>query len=741
MEMRRLLVKTDDWLTSQRQDRTCVEITTEETQLSIRNVKEEDAGPFSCISDGKQYEHRLLVFSVSARPSSELELNSEAELHCRMQGTWFCMISENGMSYNESLTIVVKVPATTKPSPTENSKSNHKPDSTPCSTKDPLSWWIWVAVGVGCFVVILLMTCVIVLCKRLQRRKKKHLRMKNGRLRPTQYCKCNTGTAAARPQHGRGKRSHRPSLCSPLVFKRSCHQIRVPANAERCVILEGLNETHVFMCCLADSDICPACVNYGHFGTSQPLLVSEMKNLIEKILIFISVLFSTRADEVVYAQVGHDVPLNPPMNNPKLYLNWKFAKHETDLAWRNPLGGKGVSTDEIWKNSLSLSGDSLVISSIKAEQFGTYICKLSQGQTLISTVTIQLRKLSVSAPSPLLPGESLSLSCNPEVPQGQNKPIIHWVNPQNKKVQQKNDLLTVNVVSQDHGQWTCVVSNNPKEHNATVSVVVLGLSQPPLQTVYTSKMSSLTLPCSTHSGVSWEHIKAKDIQKVSWEFSPKLPSGFNSGGTEKLLSFSLETLTWDKVAFKDLKPVGDAQKGNLSLNRGKGREDDRGNYTCQLQFKNGVILKSTVHVEVLSISASPGTELLSGQQLNLTCSAGDQLPSHLQLKWTGPEDSSLKSDPQGPHFTIPEVGTGDSGRWKCELLEGKTHLTSDVIKLKIEPRLSVWMLVTICSAAAIVILILIVVFIFYLRRQRRVRHLRHRLCKCQNPKPKGFYRT
>lgn len=34
-----------------------------------------------------------------------------------------------------------------------------------------------------------------------------------------------------------------------------------------------------------------------------------------------------------------------------------------------------------------------------------------------------------------------------------------------------------------------------------------------------------------------------------------------------------------------------------------------------------------------------------------------------------------------------------------------------------EPKLSVWMLVIICSAAVVVILILILIFIFYRRRQ------------------------
>lgn len=36
---------------------------------------------------------------------------------------------------------------------------------------DQLDWWVWVAVGLGGLVVVLLMVFVIVMCKRIRRRK------------------------------------------------------------------------------------------------------------------------------------------------------------------------------------------------------------------------------------------------------------------------------------------------------------------------------------------------------------------------------------------------------------------------------------------------------------------------------------------------------------------------------------------------------------------------------------------
>lgn len=86
---------------------------------------------------------------------------------------------------------------------------------------------------------------------------------------------------------------------------------------------------------------------------------------------------------------------------------------------------------------------------------------------------------------------------------------------------------------------------------------------------------------------------------------------------------------------------------------------------------------------------SPGKDLISGQQLNLTCSPGHPLPSDLRLKWFPPERSSLPSltpDRHPAYLTIPEAGTGDGGKWRCELRQNSTLLTSAVITLKIGKR-------------------------------------------------------
>ncbi|XP_044064953.1 CD4-1 molecule [Siniperca chuatsi] len=469
-----------------------------------------------------------------------------------------------------------------------------------------------------------------------------------------------------------------------------------------------------------------------------------MKNLIKSILILIPVLMSTTGtEEVVYAQVGDTVTLKPPRrdNLKDHYLYWSFGHEDLQLAWRNPHGGQGFDKSP-WNHSLSMSDDSLVIHHIKQEHFGTFICKLTMNRNSF-VITYKLLKLNVimNPPFPLLPLESLSLVCNAESPQSLMKPEIYWLTPQGEKIKINEGRLTMRATSQHSGEWTCVVTNGEKEYKATKSVIVVDLSPAPLRPQYTSKSSPLTVPCSIAPHISWDKIIAKGIQGVHWDFFPI--SGLSSAVPQKLFSLCLgDELTWKTEKNTGLKPVKDLKKGNLTLIGKLRSEEDAGDYVCALNFTNGVILKRTVHVNVLQIISSPGTDFISGQQVNLTCSIGHPLPSDLQVKWIPPKALSLPSlRPDHHHLTIPEVGTGDSGTWRCELWQNSTLLTSATIVLKIESKLSVWMLVIICSVIVIAILLLVLIFTLYRRKQRKMRHLRHRLCQCKNPKPKGFYRT
>lgn len=160
------------------------------------------------------------------------------------------------------------------------------------------------------------------------------------------------------------------------------------------------------------------------------------------------------------------------------------------------------------------------------------------------------------------------------------------------------------------------------------------------------------------------------------------------------------------------------------------------------------------------VTSVQGTDLISGQSLNLTCDLGFPLPSHLQVKWIPPAQSSVQPMSTGSSLQIT-VGVSDSGKWRCELWEGNSKKTSAVITLKIgegrkwqkavtlwpqtsrqqeigfylvsyllderllvsytEHRYSVWMLVIMCSATVIGFLLLLLVFILWRRRQVKLK--------------------
>uniref|UniRef100_A0A3Q2WYJ0 Uncharacterized LOC102298730 n=1 Tax=Haplochromis burtoni TaxID=8153 RepID=A0A3Q2WYJ0_HAPBU len=499
-----------------------------------------------------------------------------------------------------------------------------------------------------------------------------------------------------------------------------------------------------------------------------------MKNFIQSLLLLIAVIVSTTgAQKEIYAKEGQDITLEPTSYPINSYVYWYFEKQDGhQLAWLNPLGGKGFSNgkpyiyvyiiyllllsreiqvnkkifltitfclvDEKWKNRLSLTGASLVIKALQEDLFGTFVCKISAaGQRDSITVfkVIQVKVIEKSA-SPLLSGDYLSLTCSlGSVPQ--NTPEIYWLSPQGNTEGNKGTVY-IQARSEHNGQWDCVVKRNANEKKFPVSVTVVDLAPVPSHQ-YTSTDSPLTIPCSLISLVSWEQVKKKEIEEVQWHFAPKLSSGTLSDNPEQLFSLDLEKLTWKKGKDKGLSPVYNIKNGNLSLTKSKATVEERGRYTCSMKFKDGRTLETTVDVVVLEIIAHPKAELIYGQQVNLSCSTGDQLPNDMKLNWTSPKTSSYISYPT--HITVPEVGKEDNGKWGCELWQGGNKLTSDEILLKIEPRLSVWMLVIICSAAVILLLLLVLAFIHYRRRKQKTRLLRHQLCQCKNPKPKGFYRT
>ncbi|CAB1333587.1 unnamed protein product [Coregonus sp. 'balchen'] len=464
------------------------------------------------------------------------------------------------------------------------------------------------------------------------------------------------------------------------------------------------------------------------------------------IALFIS---STGAEDVVvYGQVGGTVTLpRSKWGSERVWVKWYFGTDTQAVISRNAYGQEMTRTDF-----------SLIINNIRLEDFKTFKCELNDRSPPIPTSVTTFRLFHVSVQrqdSPLLAGETLTLKCDIEkIFEGMQ---IRWLSPQKQdlkkdtRAQITNDVrLTVRMVtSQDHGVWTCVVTYQGREAHANTPVTVMDLSPALPKPVYTSVSSHsfLNLPCSFSipPHLSWSDLQAKGIRGGRWTFTPSPAAGSFTGVVQTLVNLTLgPPSAWVVLQNKGL-DVSALLRNNLNLTLLKKEvtEEDRGEYTCAVEFQGDLILNRTMCVEVLQ-----GPVAFVGQEVNLTCTLGHPLNSDLEVKWIPPRHSSLlplRSSPHPALLTIPEARDGDSGRWRCQLSRNKTLLTSVDITLKIERvPVDVWLLFTICAAAVIFILLLILTVILIRRHRQRVmlpRRGKRRFCHCKDPKPKGFHKN
>lgn len=235
-----------------------------EKNLEISNVKTGDAGRFTCRVDGTQEEFtRLVVVSVSAVPSNNLEAGSNARLQCDVAGLtqgslvewarpdgvrihhpsvdltpvalsdaglWKCVFTADGKTMTEGLTITVTdmrpKPTSKAPFSTRMTEDNNMHACPGCNdiatnttpTLAGLSWWMWAAVGGGGLVFVLLWVFILVMYSQMKRRKKRYqkMMMKMNQVDPKQYCQCTSPTAAAKPQPGRRKEKASAPPLPPL---------------------------------------------------------------------------------------------------------------------------------------------------------------------------------------------------------------------------------------------------------------------------------------------------------------------------------------------------------------------------------------------------------------------------------------------------------------------------------------------------------------------------------------------
>uniref|UniRef100_A0A3B5KUQ2 Ig-like domain-containing protein n=1 Tax=Xiphophorus couchianus TaxID=32473 RepID=A0A3B5KUQ2_9TELE len=431
---------------------------------------------------------------------------------------------------------------------------------------------------------------------------------------------------------------------------------------------------------------------------------------------FVIILF-----DLIYRRVGERAVLNSPVLPHQYYVSWFFERGpEIEIADVSYFGRKHVNPDsgEIWTSRLSISTNNLIINNMQEENFGT-IVYFKFTFPYLCILVFMLVSMEEQRPF-LIPGHRLSLNCNAET---KRRHSVYWIKPAGNKASPIQGSVTKKAESQDNGKWKCVVKDNGKESEFEFFVSVVDFSSAS-KYVYTSTNLPLSIPFWITPKEFVQKILS-NVETIEWLFTPK-----TSSTQQTIFSFSSKNgqLKQEDTA-SELSYKNFTDGGNFSLHRNLARVEDRGTYNCSITFTNGYVLSRSLVVDVLEITPSPGTELISGHHLNLSCSTGGPLETGVTVKWVPPDTSSLaKADFLSGHLIITRVGTEDSGKWRCDLRRNTTTLTSAVITLKIgehrkrEENMNVSFSFLVFSLP---------VFLFCNSHQRKMRQLRHRLCKCK----------
>ncbi|KAF4088376.1 hypothetical protein AMELA_G00082290 [Ameiurus melas] len=448
---------------------------------------------------------------------------------------------------------------------------------------------------------------------------------------------------------------------------------------------------------------------------------------------------------VIFAQIGNSVTLPRKMweKEDKIYVNWYFEKNI--LISRNPTSSSSKPVD----GRFSLSPDSsLIISTVDKSDFGIFKCE--QHHLMDTTAdTYILYEVTMSTPPPLLVGSSLDLSCEIALEGLKLVRDIRWLGPDNTSYKgssnsNKHTLKVTKVSSIHSGKWTCAVLYGSRTLNAKTDVIIVDLDSSPPDPIYTSDSSiNFPIPCSLSSKISWPIVNATGVTGGSWHFTPLK----TSESSLHLLKLQLGPSPAWKFPNGTPNSLMETELKNdeLSVKISKVSINDRGNYTCRLEFGSRTLSRS-VQVEVLQVTSSESKVIYEGNTVNLTCTLGHHMTPDLEVNWIPPRGSSLlnRSPPPLTMLSIPHVSVKDSGRWTCVLKKNATQLTSATISLKIEKApVNIWLVVAILGGLLAFIL-LAVITVFIIRRQRQVTRYRCRkgkVCCCKTPKPKGFYKT
>ncbi|XP_069038816.1 T-cell surface glycoprotein CD4-like isoform X2 [Lepisosteus oculatus] len=490
-------------------------------------------------------------------------------------------------------------------------------------------------------------------------------------------------------------------------------------------------------------------------------------NFYKKLFFFVVMMsFQTacvgQEEVVVYGVAKGSVTLpHNKWGGQRVSVLWTFGTSASSIAtevyYQSFSGTPRIGPKLAKRLSLSPGTPSLTIRELQDTDFGYYKLQLTEYSQNTHTI-YRLYKIEVSSPQPstLLATEDFSLKC--VVDSSSARTVTTWFSPTDKELtpggrisysETESQLTVRNASRSDTGNWGCVVQYNQKSTTATHGITVVDLNAHS-QVIYSSSISkSVLLPCSLSPGLTFKDVKNVGLQSGEWIFTPKTAK---HPFTLTSLNLQEEKPTWSipQNPKLNVSVIRDDNR-NFSLIINQPPLENAGLYRCTLKFKNKLELQSTVDLRLLRVVRDVNATLYEGQDVNLTCTVDSILDPSFNVTWAPPRLSKAQLQEvrltEGSRLTIRSTSEGDSGKWKCSLEKDGNTVISVALKLKIEKvPVDVWLVVLGC-AAIFIFTCLIVIIVRLIRRYqqnrgfRRAKRRRTRYCRCEHPKPRGFYHT
>ncbi|KAM4819672.1 T-cell surface glycoprotein CD4 [Thomomys bottae] len=412
------------------------------------------------------------------------------------------------------------------------------------------------------------------------------------------------------------------------------------------------------------------------------------------VLLLASILVVGKGEELVLGKAGYSVelPCNPRAKN-KLHFTWRLADQTRILTNMNPNSILSRSNPHLYKrfdsrkNQWDQGSFPLTISALEMRDSGKYICEVDQKTTMVE---LQVYKLTSSPASPLLQGESLTLTLEapPDItPSGKCK------SPREEMSLDKELKLKAVHVSQS-GRWTCTVSQSSKQLQFNLDIRVLGF-QETTHTVY--KAEGEPLQFSSPLSLNDERLSGE----LTWR-----PDG--TSASKSWATFSLRNGRIEDIQLAQELKLQLAESLPIRFSLPKASAQHAGSGVLTLKHARGQL----------------------SQTLNLVVMIMALQGSHLVCKVLGPSSSklhlSLQLENQKARISRQEktvkVDGPEAGAWMCSL----SNTDKALVQARFEVEFTPWspgqplfLALVVGSAGGLVVLVVVVVFCCVKCRQRR----------------------